>query len=242
MLARQLRALGPLEGRAVMVHASLRRLGAVVGGASGVIEAIRLALGPRGTLLMVIAADDAAPFDPVLTPADPEMGALAEAFRRHPGVEVNDHPACRFAAWGPAARALLEPQPLHDYYGAGSPLERLSASGGAVLRLGADADTVTLTHYAENLARIPHKRRVARRYRCADGRELAVESIDDSDGIAQWPHGDYFPQILRDFVGSGRAATAAVGGCTAELLDAREFVAFAVAWIERELGAAAALA
>ncbi len=33
-----------------------------------------------------------------------------------------------------------------------------------MLRLGADVDTVTVTHWAEALARVPHKRRVRHRY------------------------------------------------------------------------------
>jgi aminoglycoside N3'-acetyltransferase len=137
---------------------------------------------------------------------------------------------------GPAAAALLEPQPLDDYYGPDGPLERLCEMGGAVLRLGADVDTVTLTHYAEYLAAVPAKRRVERRYERAGAGEIVVSSLDDSDGIAEWEPGDYFGQILVDFVAQARAGVGPVGGCVAELLDAREFVAFATEWMERELG------
>lgn len=235
VLAQQIGTLGDVRGRVVMVHASLRRLGPVAGGATGVVEAIGRALGPSGTMLMMVAADDRVPFDRHTTPADPENGVLAEVFRRHPGVGVNDHPACRFAALGPAAGGLLEPQPLHDYYGPGSPLERFHDRGGAVLRLGADVDTVTLTHYAEYVADVPDKRTVRRRYERADSGELWVECLDDSDGIADWEVGDYFGQILVDFVAAGHAATGTVGGCTAELFDAQSFVAFAVDWMETHL-------
>lgn len=239
-LTSQLRALGLGSGRDVMVHASLRRLGPVPGGASAVVDAVMDAIGPDGTMLMMIAADDSVPFDRLTSPADPDNGALAEAFRTHAGVEVNDHPACRFAALGPASAELLRPQPLHDYYGAGSPLERLVARRGAVLRLGADLDTVTLTHHAEHLARLPYKRRVTRRYVRADTGPVDIDGIDDSDGIAEWAHGDYFPQILVDFLATGAARVGPVGGCTAELFDAAAFVESAVRWIERELATASA--
>jgi aminoglycoside N3'-acetyltransferase len=234
-LASGLDVLGEIRGRVMMVHASLRAIGPVSGGAVGVIEAIRAALTPDGTMLMMVAANDGEPFDRLSTPADPDNGVLAEVFRTHPGVVVNDHPACRFAAIGPAAEALLQPQPLHDYYGPGSPLERLYEMGGVVLRLGANVDTVTLTHYAEYLAAVPAKRRVERRYQRADAGEIVVSSLDDTDGIADWQHGDYFSQILIDFLDQGLASSGPVGRCTAELLDAREFVSFATAWMEREL-------
>ncbi len=235
-IAADLAELGEVRRRAIMVHASLRAIGPVDGGASGVIEAVRAALGPDGTMLMMIAANDGEPFDRLSTPADPDIGVLAEVFRTHHGVMVNDHPACRFAAVGRAAPALLEPQPLHDYYGPGSPLERLCEMGGAVLRLGANVDTVTLTHYAEYLAPVPARRRIERHYQLAGAGEIVVSSLDDSDGIADWKAGDYFSQILIDFLDQGRASAGSVGGCVAELLDAREFVVFATDWMERELG------
>lgn len=219
-----------------MVHASLRRLGPVQDRADGVLDAIRLALGSNGTMLMMIAADDAKPFDRLRTQADKDNGVLAEVFRTRRGVEVSDHPACRFAAWGPAARDLLEPQPLHDYFGPGSPLERLYERGGAVLRLGADTDTVTLTHFAEYLADVPNKISAERRYTRADCGDISVRSLDDTHGIASWAGGDYFSRILLDFIGEDAARTGHVGDCVADLLEAREFVQFAVRWMERELG------
>jgi aminoglycoside N3'-acetyltransferase len=108
--------------------------------------------------------------------------------------------------------------------------------GGRVLRLGANPDTVTLAHYAEYLADVPNKIRVRRRYVRADTGELWIESLDDNEGIAVWPHGDYFPQIFLDYRRSGQVHIGPVGACTAELMDARAFVAFAVDWMERELG------
>ncbi|MHA3840077.1 hypothetical protein ACX0GZ_02485 [Sphingomonas aestuarii] len=57
---------------------------------------------------------------------------------------------------------------------------------------------------------------------------------DDSDGIAVWPHGDCFPQILIDFLDDGGARTGPVDDCIAELIDDATFSAFAL-WMEREL-------
>jgi aminoglycoside N3'-acetyltransferase len=150
-------------------------------------------------------------------------------------VLVSDHPAARFGALGSRATTLLEPTPLHDYYGPGSVLERFTNLGGKVLRLGANTDTVTLTHYAEYLADVANKVRVRRRYVRADTGELWVESLDDTHGIAAWPSGDYFPQIFVDYRASGAVRTATVALADAELFDAREFVTFAVQWMNRHL-------
>jgi aminoglycoside N3'-acetyltransferase len=238
-LAQQLRALGIGANDIVMIHASMRRVGPVEGGASSVIEALRIAVGPGGTLVMVLSADEDAPFDALQSPVDVEdMGILAELFRTYPGVSVSDHPADRFAALGPLASVLLEPTPLHDYHGPGSVLERLTERGGKVLRLGAHPDTVTLTHYAEYLADIPDKVRVCRRYVRADTGVVWIESLDDTDGIATWDEGDYFPQIFLDYRASGAVRIGPVGRCEAELFEAAPFVTFAVEWMERHLVAA----
>src|SRR5690606_26831517 len=112
---------------------------------------------------------------------------------------VNDHAGARFAALGPRAEELLEPSPLHDYYGRGSVLQRFADMGGSVLRLGADTNTVTLTHWAEYLAEVPGARRVRVRYVRADSGEQLIESLDDSEGLVDWPHGDYFHELFMDF-------------------------------------------
>ncbi len=235
VLRTQLVHLGVRAGDVLMLHVSMRRLGPVEGGADGLIDALRASVGNAGTLVMVLDADPDEPFDPDTTPVDVEdMGIVAEIFRRRAD-HVNDHAAARFAAIGPDAQALLEPAPLHHYFGHGSVLERLVGARGRVLRLGADLDTVTLTHHAEYLADVPDKRLARRRLVRADIGEQWIESLDDSHGIVDWPHGDYFPQILVDFLAAGHARLGPVGRCTAELLDAQPFVAFAVGWMHENL-------
>ena len=236
VLVDQLKALGTETVKLIMVHASLRKTGPVDGGADTLIDAIIAALGESGTLLMPLGATEKYPFDPLFSPAHEDMGVLAEVFRRRKQVQVNDHAASRFGAWGPLSQELLEPMPLHDYHGHGSVLERFAGLDGYVLRLGADTDTVTLTHWAEYLAHIPYKRRVRRRYMRADIGEQWIESLDDCEGIAYWKHGeDYFSQILIDFLQTGKARVGPVGNCTAELFEAQPFVNFAVEWIESNL-------
>jgi aminoglycoside N3'-acetyltransferase len=240
-----------------MVHASLRRLGPVEGGAGGVLDAIENALGPGGTVLMVLGAKDewswvndrpeseraglladAAPFDALTTPADPDVGTLAEVFRTRPGTRVSDHPEGRFGAAGRLADHLTTDVPWDDYFGPGSPLERFLEADGRVLRLGADLDTVTLLHYAEYLAPIANKRRVRRHRVVATprGPQLrVVECLDDVAGIVDHPGEDYFASIVRAYLAAGRAEPGTVGDASSELIDGRDLVQFAAAWMAKHL-------
>ncbi len=234
-LAAQLEALGVGRGSVAMLHVGMRSVG---GRAEALLDALQAVVGPEGTLVMVLGADPDEPFDRLRTPVDVEdMGVFAEAFRRRCGEHVSDHAAARAGALGPAAEHLLRSPPLHDYYGPGSLLQRFTALPKAgVLRLGASPDTVTLTHHAEYLARLPHKRSTVYDVVRADIGAQSIRCLDDTHGIADWAGGDYFPQITADFVAAGHARVGPVGGCRAEWLPAEAFVDFAVAWLERELG------
>ena len=151
---------------------------------------------------------------------------------------VSDHPEGRFGARGPLAAALVADVPWDDYYGPGSPLERLVQYGGKVLRLGADMDTLTVLHYAEYLAAVPDKRRVRRHRLVAaeGGAQLrVVECLDDNDGIVERPGEDYFITLLRAYLATGRASTGMVGQAGSELLDAADVVAFGAAWMGEHL-------
>lgn len=87
-------------------------------------------------------------------------------------------------------------------------------------------------HWAEYRAQIPNKRRVRRRYVRADTGEQWIDSLDDTDGNVEWAGGDYFSQILLDFLATGQARSGRVGNCNAERLPGAPFVAFAVAWLQ----------
>jgi aminoglycoside N3'-acetyltransferase len=252
-LVDDLLALGVRNGDLLMVHASMRRVG---GDARELVRAIDAALGGSGTWMMTLGALDewgwvndkpedereallegSPVFDALATPAEPDVGVLAEVFRTTPGTIVSDHPEGRFGARGALAEELLADVPWNDYYGPGSPLDRFVRRGGQVVRLGADVDTVTLLHWAESLAPISGKRRV-RRHRLVvgdDGQPLVrvVDTFDDSNGIADYEgiDEDEFGVILRDYLATGRAARGRVGGADAELIDGADLVEFAVEWI-----------
>jgi aminoglycoside N3'-acetyltransferase len=256
-ISADLRRLGVAWGDLLMVHASLRAIGPVDGGAEGVIDALAAVVGPGETLFMTLGARDelgwvnerpegdradllrdAEPFDRLLTPADPDVGVLAEVFRTRAATLVSDHPEGRFGASGPLADSLLANVPWDDYYGPGSPLERFVQNEGRVLRLGADLNTLTVLHHAEYLAPTPSKRRV-RRHRVVAGNQdpelRVVECLDDEDGIVDHPGEDYFAVILRSYLATGRASAGIVGRATSELIEAADVVEFGVAWMVEHL-------
>ena len=258
-LVDDLRRLGVQAGDVLMIHASLRAIGPVTGGADAVLDALEAAVGKDGTLMMVLGARDdfdwvndraeseragllvtAPSFDAHETPSDPDVGVLAEVLRQRPGTVVNDHPDGRFGARGRDAIGLLEKTPWHDYYGPGSPLDRLCQEGGKVLRLGADLDTVTLLHLAEYYAFVDNKRTVRRHHVVAGegGSEVVyVDGLDDSKGIVEWVGEDYFAVLLRAYLATNRAAVGLVGGARSELIDATDLLEFATKWMTEHLQA-----
>ena len=228
-LVAALASLGVQAGDTLMLHASMRTVGCR---AETLLDALQEAVTPTGRLLSLICAEEGKPFDPDRSSAWSELGVLAEVFRTRPGVVLNRHPMARMGAWGADAGGLVEDPPLHDYYGPGSPLQRLVDGGGKVLRLGADRDTATVLHFAEYLADLPNKRRVTHVVDVCGAGRLDIRCLDDSNGIRDLPGEDYFARILDAALLAGLARVGPVGGATAELVDANALVRFGVRWLE----------
>lgn len=257
-IARELTGLGVAPGQVVMLHASVKAIGWVVGGPDVVIRALLDVLAPSGTLMMYVGWQDAPyrlsewsderqrayleecpPFDSVTSPAVRQWSILTEYLRTWPDARRSQHPDGSFAAVGARAEWLTKDHPLQYGYGPGSPLARLCEAGGRVLLLGAPFDTITLLHYAEHLARVPNKRTV--RYKMPvlrDGVRVWVdlEEFDTSKGIADWEGEDYFAVIAREFLASGKGRAGKVGDARSYLFDAAELTEFGVSWMERTFG------
>jgi aminoglycoside N3'-acetyltransferase len=156
-VAAQLRALGVEEGGVLLVHTSFRAVRPVEGGPRGLIEAIREALGPRGTLVMPSwTGDDEAIFDPRTTPASADLGVVADTFWRLPGVVRSDHPFALAAAGPRAERVTADPLPLPPHTPE-SPVGRVHDLDGQVLLLGVGHDANTTLHLAELLSGVPYR-------------------------------------------------------------------------------------
>lgn len=149
ILTDDLRRLGVRSGDDLMIHASLRAIGPLEGGPDTLLDALEHVVGADGTLLMILGAEiehdwvnklpeaerpallaEAPLFDPDTAPAFHEVGYFAEVFRRCPGTLATNNPCGRFGARGRNAQELLMDAPWNDYYGPGSPLDRLCQQGG----------------------------------------------------------------------------------------------------------------
>ncbi|PCC75179.1 aminoglycoside 3-N-acetyltransferase [Nannocystis exedens] len=251
MVARDCAALGVVPGDTVMVHASLRAVGPLLGGPDALIDGILAAVGEAGTMLVYLGCpspyDDLGrglyspederfieehcpPFDPYLTRANREFGVLPEFFRGHPRVRCSANAGMRMAAVGARADFLTRDHGPNYGLGEGSPLARLCEIGGKVLLVGSDLDQVTLLHYAEAVAPIEGKRLAHVRVPVLqDGVRtwIEVEEFDTNNNVCDWPD-RFFGTIVERFIAAGLARSGAIGAAESHLLPARALVEFAV--------------
>src|SRR2546427_7000583 len=94
-------------------------------------------------------------FEPGSTPSY-GMGITAELFWRQPGVLRSTHPGGSFAAQGPLAERICQPQPLSPPHGVDSPVGRVHDLDGQVLLLGVTHSENTTLHLAESIAGVPY--------------------------------------------------------------------------------------
>ncbi|MEU6200041.1 AAC(3) family N-acetyltransferase [Streptomyces sp. NPDC047061] len=247
-LARSLVDLGVRPGATVLVHVSLRRVGA---GPEAFLAALLDVLGPEGTVVVpaftagnsdtspdyldrtrgmthrqrVLHRALMPPFERDRTPSE-RMGAFAEAVRRAQGAVRSAHPQTSFAALGARSGELMGRHDEECHLGERSPLARLERAGAYVLLLGVGYEVCTAFHLGEY--RVPHPPR--RLYRCVVLRGgvrtwMSYEDValDDRDfGIL----GSEFEAGGTTVVARGR-----FGDAQAVLFPLAQAVEFAVSWL-----------
>ena len=264
-LADQLRALGLAPGDIVMVHASMRAVGPLLGGPNAIIHALLDVVGRDGTIAAYVDWENAAqgylsgssvgsrgslppelleqlpPFDPASARACRAHGVFAEFLRTWGGARRSGNLGASVAAVGGRAEWLCADHPLSYGYGPGSPFAKLVEAGGRVLLLGSDPGNVTLLHHVEHVARLPNKRVI--RYReplLIEGaaRWFDIEEFDTARPVVPEAPDDYFDTLIGGYLAAGRASTGQVGAARTHLIGARDLHVFAVAWMETRWGEA----
>lgn len=251
-ITEQLAELGIEPGGTVLMHASMRSVGKVKGGAVSVLNALRHLLGPDGTLVVPTFTSDNSdtssahqekirglsdearvkfcenmpPFDPATTPST-GMGVLAETVRCHTNSTRSAHPQTSFAALGAQAAKITRGHRLDCHLGKHSPLARLYDMRAHVLLLGVGFDRCTAFHLGEYRVIDPPRRK----YRCVirkDGLrqwwEYEDVALDDSD----------FGRLGEDFErvsASGAVRKGRVGSASCRLLSFVDAVDYAQSWL-----------
>jgi aminoglycoside 3-N-acetyltransferase len=254
-LTEELLRLGVRRGDVVMLHASVRAVGAIAGGPDQIHLALKDALSSDGTLLMYascpayydeIGRGNLTPaqerelleklpaFDPIADRSQRENGALVELFRTYPGSVVNAHVA-RFVAWGRRAAEVLDGQPWDYAFGRGSALERFVDCDGRILLLGCDHDNVTFLHYAEHILDVDGKRVSRFKVPVVENGERVwreMEEYDTSDRAhPNWPD-RFFARLVDAYLSRTRNSGGRVGEAQAYLVEARGLLAFAMPVME----------
>jgi len=236
-----------------MVHASVRSLGPIAGGADQIHLALKDALTAAGTLIMYAGCPDGyddigrgilstaeesalldklPAFDSQTARASRENGALVELLRTYPGSLVNDHVA-RFVVWGARAEYLIAGQPWDYAFGRGSALERFVGLDGKILLIACDHDNVTFLHYAEHIVDVPGKR-VARFIVpvMQDGERVwrHMEEFDTSGAGAHPRWSDrFFARIVNAYLAETNNRGGRVGYAHCFLFDAKGLLELALA-------------
>ena len=156
-LTRQLLELGVQPGGVLLVHTSFSKVQPIEGGPTGLISALRSALGAEGTLVMPsMSYDDDHAFDKTKSHCA-QLGVVADTFWRLPGVPRSDSNHA-FAAVGPHAERILATHPIDIPHGLDSPVGRVYELDGQVLLLGVDHTSNTTIHLCENMAGVRYRR------------------------------------------------------------------------------------
>jgi aminoglycoside 3-N-acetyltransferase len=247
-LVEDLRDLGVEAGGTLMVHSSLSALGWVAGDAQAVVDALRRAVTPEGTLVMpthtpqytdpAVWENPPVPEDwiPVIREERPAyrpdgtptrgMGAIPECFRAHDDVCRSAHPIFSFAAWGAGAAVVVVDHDLAYSMGDGSPLARVYDRDGDVLLLGVGHDVNTSIHLAEYRADIDPTRITREAPVLRNGERTMVEFEDIETSTED------FREVGGAFERRSGSTRGTVGAAGTRLIDQPALVDFAVDWFE----------
>ncbi len=189
-IAGDLAAAGIRRGGVLLVHASLRSLGPVPGGAETVVQGLLAALGPDGTLLMpALSYAHVTPqhpvFDARFTPSN--VGALPEYFRTRPGTRRSLHPTHSVCAVGRLAGEILA-RHGEDRTPCGpcSPFHLLPKYEGQILMLGCGLRPNTSLHAIEELSEPPYLFGGTVTYRLIGWAGEATEATYRVHGFRDW--------------------------------------------------------
>lgn len=159
-LKRDLAAMGLTGNETILIHSSMRSIGAVEGGADTVLDAL-MEFFAEGLLLLPTHTwrfinEENRVFDVRRSPCC--VGILPELFRQRPGVVRSLHPTHSMAAYGKGAAAYIEGElNANTPCTPGGCYDRLRAAHGKVLLLGVTHARNTFIHSVEEVLNVPNR-------------------------------------------------------------------------------------
>ena len=239
-----LQAVGLKRGDAVLVHAAMRTLGRVEGGADTVVDALLETVGPAGTVVVptfTFAHETEA--DPIIDPAnDPsEMGAISEATRRRPAALRSTAFRHSFAAIGRRARVITEVDPALSPFDLRSSFGVMLALGTQVLMLGLTYSSSTSHHFAEWVCDVPYRQTQVRKVklRRPDGSLLEQTMIDyqpkpSTDGSYYGTRKTDFNRLGRMLEEQGKCSVGAIGNAVVRRFNMRDLIDLSLVEAEKD--------
>jgi aminoglycoside 3-N-acetyltransferase len=247
-LVEDLHNAGIRPGDTILVHASMRSIGWIVGGAVTAIAALMEAVTKEGTLVMptqstgngepshwqrpAVPEDwwetirrEMPPYDPEITPTR-NVGIITETFRKYPGAYRSQHPQASFGAWGKMAKYVVEKHPIDDVFRESSPLGRLYELDAKILLIGIGLTSNTSLHYAEFRAKVPNMPR----------EHLGAAVLENGKRIWKtWEQIEYndddFPQISAEFEEKTELTPVYIGQAESHIFPMRDLIDFCVEWL-----------
>ncbi len=234
MIFQQLRALGCPQDSAVIVHTSLRAVGAVEGSGEGLLDALIEYITADGGLLCIPThtwsnfgrAD--CPFVLDMQSDKTCIGILPQLAAAHPAGERSENPTHSMVVFGADAKAFIQREkmiktPLSPEGCYAGILERK----GFILLLGVGQDKNTFLHAVEEML-IGNRRLTDRAYpmkiRRKDGsveiREMRAFSEDEIGDVSE-----RFPKFEPAFRAFGAVRYGKLGAAQAQLCDAAGMLA-----------------
>lgn len=246
-LVDDLKQLGIQKGDIVIAHASMSKLGWIVGRETTVIDALLEVIGEDGTLIMPsqsgenshptywqnppvpedwieIIKENMPPFDKKRTPTR-AMGKVVNALLAHPLCLRSNHPQVSFCGVGKLAKQVLDHHELKHGLSTGSPLQKLYDLNAKILLLGVGYENCTSLHLSESkLDNTPTY---------IQGSRMMI------DGISQWVEFEEFcyddqdfRQLGQDFEKEHPVSINTVGISTSRLIDMKTLCDFALFWFK----------
>lgn len=244
-----LKVLGIQPGDGVFVHASMKSIGATIGGPRAVVQALLDHVGKDGLIAMPGFSNDAYLPTEITLGGDPdaesdrvaravlgfdlakssarEMGAIAETFRTWPGTLRSSHPTTSVCLNGFKANEFAAEHSLAWAMGEHSPFGKLyQRQNTKILLIGVGWDRCTALHTAETFAEI--KRLKVRRFKHGGIDGDWMETPDVADDL-----GRLFPAVGRAFEKTGSANKGMLGSAHCKVCGFRDLVDFARDWINQ---------